>query len=239
MTRWALAGAATSLAGLLLAQWRRVGQARALLRQAGPVFVRVPAQARRRILVVGDSTGAGVGCSDVRDSIAGRVAADHPDAEVVNLCVAGARVADVLDTVRGLPAHDTFDLALVFAGGNDVLRWTRAAALQAGAAALLRELRARSPRTVWAGVANVGLAPLFLPPFSWVLSARTRRVTCLLSACAREHGAEFVDFFRERATDPFSADPARYYAADRVHPSAAAHGWCYRRMRGLIAPALR
>ena len=75
---------------------------------------------------------------------------------------------------------------------------------------------------VWAGVANVGLAPLFLPPFFWVLSARTRRVTRLLRACAREHGAEFVDFFRERATDPFSADPARYYAADRVHPSAAA-----------------
>ena len=238
MSAWALACAGASLAGLLAAQVRRLAQARAMLRDAPPAFTRPQAGAQERVLLVGDSTGAGVGCERADDSIAAALAADHPRAEVRNLCVAGARVADVLAAVRRLPAGERFDLVLVFAGGNDVLRCTPSARLERDATALLEELRTRSRRTVWAGMANVGLAPLFLPPFSWLLSARTRAVTRRLARCAAAAGVRYVDFFRPRASDPFSAEPARYYARDRVHPSAAAYAWCYARMRPWIAAAL-
>lgn len=223
---------------LVLAQGARLARARAVARAAPAPFRCAPPGARRRVLVLGDSTGAGLGCGRPEESVAGRLAGEFADVEVVNLCAPGARVADVLQAARQLPAGPRFDLALVFAGGNDVLRWTGGPALRRDALMLVRLLRQRARRVLWAGVANVGLAPLFLPPFSWLLSARTRAATRLLAGCAARAGAEFVDFFHERGADPFSAEPARYYAGDRVHPSAAAHGWCYARMRPAIARAL-
>ncbi|HZY17699.1 MAG TPA: GDSL-type esterase/lipase family protein [Ramlibacter sp.] len=233
-----IAFAASAAAALLLAQLRRVRQARTLCECAPAVFTRSPASPSRRVLLVGDSTGAGVGCEHPRESIAARLADEFPDAEVRNLCLNGATVADVLRTVRGLPAGPRFDLVLVFAGGNDVLKRTPWAELESGSQALLGELQARAGQVLWAGMANVGLAPLFLPPFSWWMTARTRRANRLLARQARRAGARFVDFFREKADDPFSADPQRFYARDRVHPSAQAYAWCYAQMRPAIAAVL-
>lgn len=238
MTRWALGGAAAACAALLAAQARRLLRARALLREAAPAFQRRAPGASRSVLVVGDSTGAGVGCEAAGDSMAAALARDFPATDVQNLCVAGARVADVLRTVRALPPGPPHDLVLVFAGGNDVLRFTPAAALCRDADALLDALAPRARRVVWVGMANVGLAPLFLPPWSWLLSRRARRVSRLLAHCAAGRGAAFVDFYRERGHDPFSAQPERFYARDRVHPSGAAHAWCYAQAYPRIAGAL-
>lgn len=54
--------------------------------------------------------------------------------------------------------------------------------MRATAARLLDALRGRARRVLWVGMANVGLAPLFLPPFSWWMTARTRRANGLLAA---------------------------------------------------------
>ncbi len=233
-----LALACAAAAALLATQARRVAKARALLARAPAPYGRRREQPARRVLLVGDSTGAGVGCRTARESIAARLAGEFADAEVRNLCFNGATVGDVLRVVRGLPTG-RFDLVLVFAGGNDVLRHTPAAALEATARELLRELGARCDGVLWAGIANVGLAPLFLPPFSWWMSARTRRTNRLLARLVHEAGGGFADFFRERGRCRFAAEPALYYAEDGVHPSARAYAWCYARMRPAIAAALR
>jgi lysophospholipase L1-like esterase len=233
-----LALAAGALAALLLTQVQRVLRARSLSVQAPAAFGRARDGARRRVLLVGDSTGAGVGCTRAEDSIAARLANDFEDAAVCNLCVAGATVGDVLQAVRGLPPRERFDLVLVLAGGNDVLRRTDLRRLSGHARSLCTALRERSRAVLWAGMANVGLAPLFVPPFSWWATRRTRQVNRLLAAEASACGACFVDFFHERGADPFSADPARFYAADGVHPSAEAYAWCYGRMRPVVRAAL-
>jgi lysophospholipase L1-like esterase len=215
-----------------------VVRSRAVAARAPASFSRPVPAPRRRILLVGDSTGAGVGCEHAHETIAALLARDFARSEVRNLCVSGASVADVLRTVRGLRLDDAFDVALVFAGGNDVLGRTARRDLQRDACALLAELHGRGVHVLWAGMANVGLAPLFLPPFSWWMTARARRVKRLLARQSRAAGASFIDFFRERGSDPFSADPARFYARDRVHPSAQAYAYCYTRMRPVIARVL-
>jgi lysophospholipase L1-like esterase len=236
MRRLALAGGALSAAALLLAQAWRLQRARELARNAPPPFEQRRPQPRRRVLLAGDSTGVGVGCEHRAQTIAAQLACEFDGVELVNTCASGARVADVLRTVRSLPPGPGFDLALVFAGGNDVLCHTREQAVRADAVELLRELRGRSRHVLWAGVANVGLAPAFLPPLSWWVSRRTRRIARVLADCAQAGGAVFVDFFRERGEDPFSADAPRFYAPDGVHPSAAAYAWCYRGMRPHLLP---
>ena len=227
-------GAATAL---LLAQSRRLARARnACASPVQPYSCSRPG-GRHRVLLLGDSTGVGIGCEPSRHSIAARLAGEHRDAHVTNLCVSGARVADVLEQAARLPA-DPVDLAIVLAGGNDVLRWTPLDRLQAQALALQQLLRTRARHVVWAGMANVGRAPLFLPPFSWLLTARARHVSRLLQHCAQRTGVRFIDFFRDGPADPFSSRPQLYYGRDGVHPSSAAYAWCYRTMRPAIARAL-
>lgn len=195
-------------------------------------FERRPARCRARVLVLGDSTGVGIGADAPAHSVAGLLAADFPDVEVVNRCVAGARVADVLESLRGASWPDRhFDLVLVHAGGNDVLRGTRMAALEADTAALLSLLGRIGRRTVWLSSANVGLAPVFIAPFSWWFSARTRRAFAVVARCAARADAQFVNFVRRRSEDPFSRDAATYFASDRLHPSSASYRHCYARLK--------
>lgn len=234
----ALAVAASALLAVAAEQVRRVAAARRLGARAPAAYGRAVAAPSCRVLLVGDSTGAGVGCEHPGESIAARLARDVPGAEVRNLCASGATVAQVLAVVQALPHDARWDLVLVFAGGNDVLRHTAAPALDRDARALLRALRPRAAQVLWAGMANVGLAPLFLPPFSWWMSARTRRVNRLLRQVARAEGAQYAEFYAERDRCPFSADPDRYFARDGVHPSAQAYARCYAVLRPAIARAL-
>jgi lysophospholipase L1-like esterase len=233
-----LALAFSAAAALAAEQLRRIATARQLGARPPPAFNRFQPSPRRRVLLVGDSTGLGVGCSDPGQSIAAQLARDFAGVELLNYCVNGATVADVLRQVRKLPPGERFDLVLVFAGGNDVLRRTPWRELRSSVRRLLAQLDRRSRHVLWAGMANVGLAPLFLPPFSWWMTDRTRRVNRLLAWEALLGGARFVEFFRERERDPFSAEPARYYARDGVHPSAEAYAWCYRRMKPFMARVL-
>lgn len=181
-----------------------------------------------RVLVLGDSTAAGVGAGSRDESPAGRIAGDCPRAEVVDAGVSGSRLRDVLARCRASRWRSRrFDVVLLMVGGNDVLRGTDWRELRDDALALVRELRRIAPSVVWLGAANFGLAPALVAPFSWWVSGRARYADRLFAACAKAGGAQFVSFFRERRDDPFSRDPQRYYAPDRLHPSSAAYGHCH------------
>lgn len=236
-------GAALSgvLAGVVLLQAARLQRARALAEHCRglPLFQRPQPGAPQRILLLGDSTGVGVGGDPQAQSIGARLARDWPQAEIVNACASGARVRDTLAHVRREAPHwPHFDLVVLQVGGNDVLRLASLATLREELRALLRQLSGVADHVVWAGLANVGRAPLFIPPFSWLLSVQARRCCQLFAQCADEAGVTFVDFYREPGEDPFSADAARYYAHDGLHPSGEAYAYCYRVMRPLIARAL-
>jgi lysophospholipase L1-like esterase len=237
------AGLAAGLGGLALLQARRIRRAARLAEQCrgAPLFQRPQHGAPRRILLLGDSTGVGVGCDPARQSIAARLAGDWPDAEIVNACVSGARVRDTLGQVRqGLQSGrwTRFDVVVLQVGGNDVLRFEPLPALERDLRSLLADLARLGDHVVWAALANVGCAPIFLPPFSWLMRVRARRCGRLFARRARAAGVTFVDFYREPHEDPFSANASRYYAHDGLHPSGAAYAFCYRVMRPAIARAL-
>jgi len=226
----------TAVAGLAAAQWRRLSRAKRLCALAPAAYMRETGSGPR-VLLLGDSTGVGLGCDTRRESVAALLARDVREARITNLSACGARVADLMAQWERAHASQ-WDLVIVFAGGNDVFWHTPLRDLERDARCLLQQLSQAAPRVIWAGMANVGRAPLFLPPFSWWLSRRTRQVCTLLERCTSDAGASFVNFYREAGEDHFSADVARYYAQDRVHPSAAAYAWCYRHMRPALRKAL-
>lgn len=226
---------------------RGVQRGRALAAATQPFGTR-PRVVKARVLLLGDSTGVGVGALRPEATLAGLLAEDFPQLEVVNRCRNGARLTDAAAQCQGLLAHDEslthpceahrsddavraipkpFDLVLLFVGGNDVIRFAAPARLVGDARPLLANVARLTRHAVWMGSANIGGSPLLLPPLSWWMGRRTARAMQALGREAKAHGVEFIDFVRHGRDDLFARHSDVYFAKDGLHPSAASYRHCY------------
>ncbi|MEO7912542.1 MAG: GDSL-type esterase/lipase family protein [Roseiflexaceae bacterium] len=211
----------------------RLDQARKLAQVSEPFTVRPPA-ATARLLVVGDSTGVGTGASTARHSLAGRIAAEHPHLEIINRAEDGARFADVVRQLDAAPAT-RFDMVLIQAGGNDVIRFTGADTLRAQIDEALRLAGAKATMVIVMPSGNVGNAPFFFAPLSWIMTSRSRGLHAMVRASAAASGAVYVNLFNEAADDPFVREPQRLHAADGLHPSDEGYALWYAELRSQAA----
>lgn len=204
----------------------RLGEARALARASEP-FQQRPVAAALHLLVVGDSTGVGTGASHPGRSVAGLLGAAHPQLAVHNRARDGARFDEVPGQLAARPGDPAagFDLIIINAGGNDVIRGTGPEAL---ARALDRAFAAAQARLAPGGLAlvqppgMVGHAPFFLPPVSTLMNQRAAALHAQARAAAARHGLGYVDMARPRAEDPFVQRP-ELNASDGLHPSDAGY----------------
>lgn len=234
------------VAGLGAAAWQALALTRALLcgreiAREAVMFEICPPQPQARVLMLGDSTGVGVGCGSSLESLSALLAAEFPRVEIINACRNGARVADTLTQLHDHGQPDQgFDLVLVLAGGNDVLRLTSGRALVRHAQALLQEIQPRSRNVVWLGSADFNSAPALKPPLNWILGWHCRRTMKRLDRVVSEAGAKFIDFSDQRHSRIFSARPRCYFAIDGMHPSSAGykHGFDELQRRALLANLL-
>ena len=113
-------------------------------------------------------------------------------------------------------------MVLVMAGGNDVVRLRGLAALHGDVERVTQRARQRADRVVLMPAGNVGNAPFFFAPVSWLMTWRSRQLHAFAGEAASRHGAVFVNLFREAADDPFVQRPA-LNAADGLHPSDAGY----------------
>jgi len=228
-----------ALAGLLLesaAFSRRIGRARRFAADGRRFERRVSAQ-RATVLILGDSTGVGVGAARPEESIAGLLAADYPEAHIVNVAESGTCVADAIDQVRTcLESGLHFDLALLHIGGNDVMAATPLLRLTDDCDALLQELRRLCDRTVWLGPPDLGLAPLFPRPYAWIVASRSRAASRVFAAAATRHDVVFVDFSAPAHVAYLRRRRRKHFAIDGLHPNSASYKYGYttaRKMLGL------
>lgn len=196
-----------------------------------PVFERRLDQARVRVLILGDSTGAGVGADMPCSAVGGLLAKHHLDVDIVNISEPGARVADLHRQIDAYAAvTQPFDLALLHVGGNDILRSRQLASIEQQADEVLARLGRIARHVVWLGPGDVGAAPLFVPPFSWWLSRRTALAANRFERAAKRAGADFIAFHQACHTRVLAADRQRYFALDGLHPSSECYAYCYRQM---------
>ena len=199
------------------AAWR-IGASMDLARRSEPLQQH-PGKPAKRLLVVGDSTAVGTGASSSSSSLVGLIAKHHPDWYIENRGRDGAKFSDVLDQLGG---GGTFDMVLIQAGGNDVIRLVNLGALNRTIDGVTAAARQHAPTVILMPAGNVGNAPFFFPPASWWMTHRSRQMHQFVSAAAEKHGALYVSLFHERAEDPFAQKP-ELNARDGLHPSDAGY----------------
>ena len=204
------------------AAWR-LKQSAALARLSEPLQAS-PAAPLSSLLIVGDSTAVGTGASTPDHSVAGLIARDHPRLTIVNRARDGARFADI---ARQLEGNERFDAILVLGGGNDVIRFTAHESLAHDIADVAHLARTRTRLVVIMPPGNVGNAPFFFPPLSWLMTQRSKALHRFVREAAADNGAVYVNLYQERADDPFAQQPDELNARDGLHPSDAGYRLWY------------
>jgi lysophospholipase L1-like esterase len=188
------------------------------------------ADAPVKILVVGDSTGVGTGAQNPLDSIAGRIYRDNPNVYIRNRSHNGATAQDILLKLENEPEKN-FTLVLVQVGGNDILRFTKLNTLRHVIIRVLETAATKGKHVIFMSTGNVGLAPAFPLPLSWIYTWQTRKVRAIFMEAASKTGVEYVDLFKERKDDPFLREPSLFYAADYLHPGSEGYGLWYEELK--------
>jgi lysophospholipase L1-like esterase len=173
------------------------------------------------MLVVGDSTGVGTGASQPSASVAGLLGAAYPRLALENRARDGAKFEAVRGQIAAARAPGGYDIILISAGGNDVIRGTDNAEL----ARLLDESFAAAKARLAPGgqvvvqpPGMVGNVPFFLPPVSNLMNSRATELHAAVRAAAARHGVRVVSMAREKEADPFVQRP-ELNASDGLHPS--------------------
>ncbi len=211
---------ATQVVGLL-------ARGRAVVAAHAGRFVRRVRPGSRRVLVVGDSSAAGVGASSAGHSVAGQLAACHPSWSIGNLAFTGCRTAQVARLLvrlrrRTRPAgrhHRPYDLLIVHVGGIDALHGTPLDDLRVDLLQVIGAAAAVADETIIVSGGNLALAPGLPAPLAWWIGRRSRQVRELFRRLVPGHHVRYLDRFRERDADPTAGHARRYVAADGLHPS--------------------
>jgi lysophospholipase L1-like esterase len=189
-----------------------------------------------RLVVLGDSTAAGVGAGTSRQAyptlLARRLAREGRRVRLTGLGVSGARVADVLDEQAPAATALSPDLIFVGIGANDTIHLTplREVAVDMGRAI---DLLLESGATVVVAGAPDMRAEAFWEPLRSIAGWRGRRVADVIEEEARRRGVAIVPL-AERTGPFFGGDPDEHYSADLFHPSPGG----YERWADAIYPVL-
>lgn len=216
-----LALAKWTLGPLLLAQGRRVRRVTPVLPEPqGPREGEAGEGPLLRLLVLGDSAGAGVGAGSQEEALTGRIVAGLRGRFRVHFRLVARTGATTASTLRLLERMEPFavDAAVTSLGVNDVtgdVGVARFLALQARLHALLRE-RFGARLVLASGLPPMDRFPALPQPLRWYLGARARELDRALAAALPDgRGAEYLAVAGEL--------DAAHMAADGFHPGPAVY----------------
>lgn len=173
-----------------------------------------------RLLILGDSSAAGVGAETQMAALSGQLTgalgkdgpvAWHLEAET------GATTRDSLRKLAGLPKGQ-FDIALLVHGVNDTTRFTSAQRFKARQTALMDHLSCSHGVRffILSGLPPMQHFPLLPQPLRWVLGCHAARLDRVLASIASNRN-DCAHLALDLPYEP------RFVAEDGYHPSEAAY----------------
>lgn len=209
------------LGPVLLPQARRTRRViPALPDAAQPWHGEIPGDDPISILVLGDSTAAGVGAERQEDALPGnlaRVLAAEWERGATWRAIGenGATTGDIVLRYLDQASHQQYDVIFLTIGANDALKLRSRAAFRRDFRTILRRLRSVSPKAL----ILVSSLPGFLQfealpnPLRWALHLHTQN----LETAARRFVRSEPGVIMSPPAPPYTPG---FFASDRFHPSA-------------------
>jgi hypothetical protein len=122
-----------------------------------------PVNPTLRILTIGDSSVVGTGSTDPALSVAGRLGADYPTADITNLGVNGTRTQELIERFQSIQDQH-YDLIIIHTGGNDIVHFTKMADIESGLRQVLDLATPLSDSVIVLHGGNIGSSKLFPAP---------------------------------------------------------------------------
>ena len=186
----------------------------------------------KTLLVLGDSTGAGVGASQPEHSVAGRLAEYLGATHVENYAVSGTMV-DELPLQIQQAKLEKYDTILIQIGGNDILAFHNAKRVSARLSNIFGTLP-KADCIFLMSAGNIGgakLFPMVIRPFHTMANLAMHKEFARVA-----HGwkALYVNLYEPFWKDAFLRDPHRYFSRDGLHPSSYGYGLWFDKLRATL-----
>lgn len=208
------------LSPLLIAQALRLrARAQRLSEPPGPRAGEVGKGPDLRLLILGDSSAAGVGAAHQTDALSGQITkALTPHRRLIWRLKAetGATSSTTLAGL-GTLTRQNYDCVLLVLGVNDVTSFAPLSRILADRARIAGEIadRINSPKLIITGIPPLAQFPLLPNPLRWILGQRAARLENRLRKQADEAGHLYLPF-----SIPMERD---LMAEDGFHPSPLAY----------------
>lgn len=215
----------------------RVG--RKTVRATRPLF-----EAKAHILIAGDSTAVGVGCSQPRFSIAGRIIDDFPDAHVENIAANGISTRLLRDKLVLLTQqqelHNYYDVLIIHTGGMDVLFLVSQKRYKKLLTECLTAAHKLARQVILVSPPNVGSSPLMrFPPLRIWYTFRSRHLRKATLAIVQKLHVHHVDLFTEADRNPLRVAGKSLYASDHSHPNDDGYAIWYKAIKSHLLKILK
>jgi lysophospholipase L1-like esterase len=175
-----------------------------------------------RLVVLGDSTAAGLGVVRTADTVGGRLATllGETGRQVVldGVGVSGSRARDLGTQVSRALLHGRPDIAVILIGANDATHLTRPGPMASDLESAVSRLTSRGIAVVVGTCPDLGAVRAFAHPLRELAARSGRRVAAAQRAAVRRAGGVPVDL-AARTGPVFRADPGTL-SEDAFHPSA-------------------
>lgn len=189
-------------------------------------FQQHPMSPTKNFLVAGDSIAVGIGAEDPKESIAGRLGHQFPNADITNLGMSGAKLEDLLLILQQQNKH--YDLILLLIGGNDITHFTPYNIIRDELAEVISRSLELSPKIIILTAGNIGNAPAFHWPLSTLITDRTSHVReIFMDEISKNKSVTYMDLFKKNAEDPLLQNVRQYYSKDGFHLSGDGYGIWY------------
>lgn len=175
-----------------------------------------------RLLMLGDSSAAGLGAEQTEETVGGRlselIASTERRVVLDSVAVSGSRASDLGPQVSRALVRGAPDIAVILIGSNDATHFTPLYELEEYIGEAVRRLRGAGSAVVVGTCPDLGAARNFAHPLRGLVGWAGRRVAASSEQATVSAGGVAVDL-AARTGPVFRADPGTL-SEDRYHPSA-------------------
>ncbi|RJL33309.1 SGNH/GDSL hydrolase family protein [Bailinhaonella thermotolerans] len=176
-----------------------------------------------RMVLLGDSTAAGLGLTDPRETPGALIAeglaavAERP-VRLTNVARSGSVSADLRWQVRRALIASP-DIAVIFIGANDVTTRVPPARAVRDLRNAVRRLREAGAEVVVGTCPDLGTVEPIAQPLRWLARRWSRQLAAAQTVAVVEEGGRTVAF-ADLLGPEFESSPKEMFGPDRFHPSA-------------------